>query len=72
MTPDIGNPKPVTLVRIVVARKNAVQPSNRFAEISPNRTMKPDAIAAYQKSRSLMPDTTIDKRIDEYIKELKD
>lgn len=33
--------------------------------------LKPDAIAAYEKSKALMPDTAIDRKIDEYIKALK-
>jgi len=51
--------------------KPGFEPYFYLAECYKQLGMKPDAIAAYQKSRALMPDTTIDKRIDEYIKELK-
>src|ERR1041385_709390 len=39
-----GNPKPVTLVRTVVARKSAVMPSSRLPPNIPNNTTKPEAM----------------------------
>ena len=51
--------------------KPGFEPYFYLAECYRQLGMKPDAIAAYQKSRDLMPDTAIDKKIDGYIKELK-
>ena len=51
--------------------KPGFEPWFYLAECYRQLGLKPEAITAYQKSRDLMPDTVIDKRIDEYIKELK-
>jgi tetratricopeptide (TPR) repeat protein len=51
--------------------KPGFEPYFYLAECYRQLGMKPEAIAAYQKSRELMPDSSIDKTIDEYIKELK-
>src|SRR5258706_3534285 len=42
--PWYGKKNPVTLVRTVVARTTAVQPSSGFAASSPNITMNPEKI----------------------------
>src|ERR1700733_4895191 len=39
-----GNPKPVTLVRIVVTRNSAVQPGAGREPSSPNKTTRPETI----------------------------
>ena len=39
-----GNRNPVTLVKTVVARKSAVQPSRRFAVRNPPTTTNPERI----------------------------
>ena len=51
--------------------KPGFEPYFYLAECYRQLGMKPEAITAYQKSRDLMPDTSIDKKIDGYIKELK-
>ncbi|HZY39550.1 MAG TPA: hypothetical protein VFE53_23000 [Mucilaginibacter sp.] len=51
--------------------KPGFEPYFYLAECYRQLGMKPEAIVAYQKSRTLMPDTAIDKTIDGYIKELK-
>ncbi len=51
--------------------KPGFEPYFYLAECYRQLGMKPEAITAYQKSRELMPDTAIDKKIDGYIKELK-
>jgi len=65
--------KAVQRFKTVIAHspKPGFEPYFYLAECYRQLGMKPEAIAAYQQSRALMPDTTIDKRIDEYIKELK-
>jgi hypothetical protein len=44
--PRIGNRNPVTLVRMVVSRKNAVHPGIRFERNMPTSTTMPLAIAS--------------------------
>jgi len=51
--------------------KPGFEPYFYLAESYRQLGLKPEAIAAYQKSRDLMPDTAIDKKIDGYIKDLK-
>ncbi len=51
--------------------KPGFEPYFYLAECYRQLGMKPEALAAYKKSRELMPDTSIDKTIYEYIKELK-
>ena len=50
VTPVIGNPNPVTLVRTVVTKKTAVHFSRRSFAIIPNKTTNPDRIAARLKA----------------------
>jgi tetratricopeptide (TPR) repeat protein len=65
--------KAVERFKTVIAHsKNpGFEPYFYLAECYRQLGMKPEAIEAYQKSRVLMPDTAIDRRIDDYIKELK-
>lgn len=65
--------KAVQRFKTVIAHsaKPGFEPYFYLAECYRQLGMKPEAITAYQKSRDLMPDTTIDKKIDGYIKELK-
>jgi len=65
--------KAVQRFKTVIAHspKAGFEPYFYLAECYRQLGLKPEAIAAYQKSRDLMPDTTIDKKIDGYIKELK-
>ena len=51
--------------------KPGFEPYFYLAECYRQLGMKPDAIAAYQKSEALSPDSAIDKQIDGYINELK-
>jgi tetratricopeptide (TPR) repeat protein len=57
--------------KTVIAHKPGVEAYFYLAESYKQLGMKNEAISAYQKSRDLMPDTAFDRRIDEYIKELK-
>ena len=65
--------KAVQRFKTVIAHspKPGFEPYFYLAECYRQLGMKPEAITAYQKSRDLMPDTTFDKKIDGYIKELK-
>lgn len=47
------------------------EPYYYMAEAYTQLGKKPEAIAAYEKCKQLMPDPTFGQRIDEYIKELK-
>jgi tetratricopeptide (TPR) repeat protein len=63
--------KAVQRFKTIIAQKPEFEPYFYLAESYRQLGMKPEAIAAYQKSRELMPDTAVDQRIDQYIKELK-
>jgi tetratricopeptide (TPR) repeat protein len=63
--------KAVQRFKTVIAHKPGVEAYFYLAESYKQLGMKNEAISAYQKSRDLMPDTAFDRRIDEYIKELK-
>jgi tetratricopeptide (TPR) repeat protein len=63
--------KAVQRFKTIIAQKPEVEPYFYLAESYKQLGMKTDAIAAYQKCRDMMPDAAFDKRIDDYIKELK-
>jgi cytochrome c-type biogenesis protein CcmH/NrfG len=56
----------------VLAQKPGYEPYFYLAESYRQLGMKKEALDAYQKSKDLMPDSAFDKRVDEYIKELKE
>lgn len=55
---------------LIAENPNDFEPNFYLAESYRQLGMKKEAIEAYQKSRQLMPDTQVDRRIDQYIKEL--
>jgi tetratricopeptide (TPR) repeat protein len=63
--------KAVQRLKTVIAQKPGYEPYFYLAESYKQLGMKKEAIDAYQKSRDMMPDSAFDRRIDEYIKELK-
>jgi len=63
--------KAVQRFKTIVAQKAEAEPYFYLAESYKQLGMKKEAIDAYQKCKELMPDAAFDKRIDEYIKELK-
>lgn len=63
--------KAVQRFKTIIAQKPEVEPYFYLAESYKQLGMKTEAIAAYQKCRDMMPDAAFDKRIDDYIKELK-
>ena len=63
--------KAVQRFKTVIAIKPTADAYFYIAESYKQLGMKKEAIDAYQKCRVMVPDTTFDKRIDEYIKELK-
>jgi len=63
--------KAIQRFKTVIAQKPGFEPYFYLAESYKQLGMKKEALEAYQKSRELMPDPAIDKRIDDYIKELK-
>ena len=64
--------KAVQRLKTVIAEKPGYEPYFYLAESYKQLGMKKEAIDAYQKSRDLMPDSAFDRRIDAYIKELKE
>jgi tetratricopeptide (TPR) repeat protein len=56
---------------VIAARPNNVEAYFNLAESYKQLGMKTEAIAAYEKCKQLMADPVADKRLDEYIKELK-
>jgi len=63
--------KAVNRFKTLVAQKPEVEPYFYLAESYKQLGMRNEAIDAYQKCKEMMPDPTFDKRIDQYIKELK-
>lgn len=63
--------KAVQRFKTIISQKAELEPYFYLAESYKQLGMKPEAIAAYQKCREMMPDQAFDQRIDEYIKELK-
>ncbi len=63
--------KAVERFKNVVAQKPELEPYFYLAESYKQLGMKPEAIAAYQKCKSMAGDAAFDQKMDEYIKELK-
>ena len=63
--------KAVQRFKTVIAKKPTADAYFYIAEAYKQLGMKPEAIAAYQKCREMVPDAAFDKRIDDFIKELK-
>ncbi len=63
--------KAVERFKGMVARKAEVEPYFYLAESYKQLGMKTEAIAAYEKCKEMMPDPAFGKRIDDFIKELK-
>ncbi|RKR81622.1 tetratricopeptide repeat protein [Mucilaginibacter gracilis] len=63
--------KAVERFKTLIAQKDELEPNFYLAESYKQLGMKQEAIAAYQKCKSMMPDPAFGARIDEYIKELK-
>jgi tetratricopeptide (TPR) repeat protein len=63
--------KAVERFKTVIAKKPGYEPYFYLAESYRQLGIKKEAIEAYQKSKELMPDSSFDKRVDEFIKELK-
>jgi tetratricopeptide (TPR) repeat protein len=63
--------KAVERFKMLVAQKPELEPYFYLAESYKQLGMKTEAIDAYQKCKSMMPDPAFGQRIDEYIKELK-
>jgi tetratricopeptide (TPR) repeat protein len=63
--------KAVQRLKVVLAQKQTPDAYFYIAESYKQLGMKKEAIDAYQKCRALVPDSTFDKQIDGYIKELK-
>jgi len=63
--------KAVQRFKTVIAQKPEVEPYFYLAESYKQLGMKKEAIDAYKKCKEMMPDAAFDKRMDDYIKELK-
>jgi uncharacterized protein HemY len=63
--------KAVQRFKTVIAEKPSADAYFYIAESYKQLGMKNEAIEAYQKCKAMVPDTTFDKQIDAYIKELK-
>jgi tetratricopeptide (TPR) repeat protein len=63
--------KAIMRFKTLIAKKPEFEPYFYLAESYSQMGMKKEAIAAYEKSREMMPDTAVDQQIDRYIKELK-
>jgi len=63
--------KAVDRFKTVIAVKPDFEPYFYLGETYTQLGKKPEAIAAYQKCKEMMPDPVFGKRIDEYIKDLK-
>jgi tetratricopeptide (TPR) repeat protein len=63
--------KAVQRFKTVIAIKPEFEPYFYLAESYKQVGKKPEAIAAYQKCKELMPDPVFGQRIDQYIKELQ-
>ena len=63
--------KAVDRFKTIIAQKPGIEPYFYLAESYKQLGMKQEAIAAYEKCKTMMPDPTFDQKIDGYIKELK-
>ena len=63
--------KAVDRFKTIISQKPGVEPYFYLAESYKQLGMKTEAIAAYEKCKTMMPDPTFGQKIDEYIKELK-
>jgi tetratricopeptide (TPR) repeat protein len=63
--------KAVQRFKTVIAQKPSADAYFYIAESYKQLGLKNEAIDAYQKCKAMVPDTTFDKQIDAYIKELK-
>ena len=63
--------KAVERFKTLIAQKTEVEPYFYLAESYKQLGMKKEAIEAYQKCKELTPDPDFGKRIDDFIKELK-
>ncbi|TSJ43602.1 tetratricopeptide repeat protein [Mucilaginibacter corticis] len=63
--------KAVQRFKTVIAHNPGFEPYFYLAETYKQLGQKPEAIAAYQKCKEMMPDPAFGQRIDQYIKELK-
>jgi tetratricopeptide (TPR) repeat protein len=63
--------KAVQRFKTVIAKKPNFESYFYLAETYKQLGQKPEAIAAYQKCKEMMPDPVFGQRIDQYIKELK-
>ncbi|HEY0245690.1 MAG TPA: tetratricopeptide repeat protein [Mucilaginibacter sp.] len=63
--------KAIDRFKTVIAQKPEFESYFYLAETYKQLGRKPEAIAAYQKCKEMMPDPVFGQRIDEYIKELK-
>jgi len=63
--------KAVVRFKTLIAQKPEIEPYFYLAESYKQLGQKQQAIDAYQKCKELMPDPTFGKRIDDFIKELK-
>jgi tetratricopeptide (TPR) repeat protein len=63
--------KAVDRFKKMIAKKAELEPYFYLAESYKQLGMKPEAIAAYQKCKEMMPDAAFGQRIDDFIKELK-
>jgi uncharacterized protein HemY len=63
--------KAIDRFKTVIAQKPEFESYFYLAETYKQLGRKPEAIAAYQKCKEMMPDPAFGQRIDEYIKELK-
>jgi len=63
--------KAVDRFKRMIAQKVELEPYFYLAESYKQLGMKPEAIAAYQKCKEMMPDAAFGQRIDDFIKELQ-
>ena len=63
--------KAVQRFKTVIAHNPGFEPYFYLAETYKQLGQKPEAIAAYEKCKEMMPDPVFGQRIDQYIKELK-
>lgn len=63
--------KAINRFKTLIAQKQEVEPYFYLAESYKQLGMKKEAIDAYEKCKELMPDPAFGKRIDDFIKELK-
>jgi tetratricopeptide (TPR) repeat protein len=63
--------KAIVRFKNMIAQKPEVEPYFYLAESYKQLGQKKEAIDAYQKCKEMMPDPTFGKRIDDFIKELK-